>query len=98
MNLDRSWRARAACAGMGADGVATFLPSHSGGRALSAQTRRTVEKAIKICDRCEVRTECLSFAVAAGEHSAVWGGRYISERDLPVLRRALAEDPESFAA
>lgn len=37
-------------------------------------------KAKKICARCEVRVQCLKYAVEADEEHGVWGGTSRSER------------------
>lgn len=40
-----------------------------------------------ICGWCEVRAECLAFALANNEQYGVWGG--LSVKDRQFLRRAL---------
>lgn len=42
-------------------------------------------EAKRICGGCEVRSECLQYALATGEHFGVWGG--LSERERRQLRR-----------
>jgi len=44
-----------------------------------------------ICRRCEVRQECLAYALAAGEQYGVWGG--LSDRE----RRRAAGGREEVA-
>ena len=39
----------------------------------------------RICAPCPVRTECLEYALAAGERWGVWGG--LSERERRRLKR-----------
>jgi len=39
-----------------------------------------------ICMRCEVRMECLEWAMATGQDAGVWGG--LSEEERRALRRA----------
>jgi WhiB family redox-sensing transcriptional regulator len=39
-----------------------------------------------ICMQCEVRTECLEWAMATGQDAGVWGG--LSEEERRGLRRA----------
>ncbi|GFG72712.1 hypothetical protein MBOT_00770 [Mycobacterium botniense] len=47
----------------------------------------SVRDAKKICRRCDVRAECLDYALANGERFGVWGG--LSERERrPMHRRA----------
>lgn len=45
-----------------------------------------VAAAKAICMQCEVRTECLEWAMATGQESGVWGG--MSEDERRSLRRA----------
>ena len=45
-----------------------------------------LNKARAICARCEVRAECLSFALETGQDHGVWGGK--SEDERRALRRA----------
>ncbi len=44
------------------------------------------ERAKAICSLCEVRGECLEWAMATGQDSGVWGG--LSEDERRALRRA----------
>jgi WhiB family redox-sensing transcriptional regulator len=39
-----------------------------------------------ICKLCEVRSECLEWALATGQDSGVWGG--LSEEERRALKRA----------
>jgi WhiB family redox-sensing transcriptional regulator len=41
----------------------------------------------RVCARCEVRAECLQYALDHGERFGIWGG--LSERE----RRALTRQP-----
>jgi WhiB family redox-sensing transcriptional regulator len=49
-----------------------------------AATQAEIAKAI--CFRCEVREQCLEWALATGQDSGVWGGT--SEEERRALRRA----------
>lgn len=40
-----------------------------------------VRAAIRICQNCEVRTECLTFAVEYGETHGIWGGLLAAQRE-----------------
>lgn len=40
-----------------------------------------------ICERCEVRVECLAFALYTFEEVGIWGGR--SERERREMRREM---------
>lgn len=49
----------------------------------------SVKHAKQICQGCEVRSECLEFALANNEVFGVWGGLTVEERiALQKLRRA----------
>jgi len=41
----------------------------------------------RICDRCPVRTECLAYALVAGEEFGIWGGLDPDERKNLARRR-----------
>jgi WhiB family redox-sensing transcriptional regulator len=66
------WWTQAAC--LSAD-PELFFPISSAGPA-----RAQVDAAKAICGGCEVRPECLSFAVATGQLHGVWGGMSADER------------------
>jgi WhiB family transcriptional regulator, redox-sensing transcriptional regulator len=44
------------------------------------------ERAKSVCLRCDVRSECLEWAMATGQDAGVWGG--LSEEERRSLRRA----------
>ena len=67
-----SWQDYANCRGANAD---LFFPERG------ASTR----KAKAICTACEVRSDCLDFALRAGEKFGIWGG--MSERERRRVRR-----------
>ena len=67
-----SWQDYANCRGADAD---LFFPERG------ASTR----KAKAICAACEVRDECLDFALLYGEKFGIWGG--MSERERRRVRR-----------
>lgn len=68
------WTDLARCRGMDPDGF-------FGRNLTEART------AIRICDRCEVRKECLDYAVAEGIEIGVWGG--LTERQRRAYVRQL---------
>ena len=75
------WQHRAACRG---DVAALFFPDDP---AETREARREREAAAKrICATCEVRVECLEYALRANETHGVWGGLGEFER------RALARE------
>ena len=45
-----------------------------------------LEAARAICMRCDVKAECLEWAMATGQDAGVWGG--LSEEERRALRRA----------
>ncbi|MGQ0849501.1 MAG: WhiB family transcriptional regulator [Actinomycetota bacterium] len=67
-----SWQDYANCRGADAD---LFFPERG------ASTR----KAKAICQACDVKGECLDFAIVNGEKFGIWGG--LSERERRRVRR-----------
>jgi WhiB family redox-sensing transcriptional regulator len=72
---DRRWQERANCLGVDPD---LFFPERG------ASTR----EAKSVCRSCEVRLECLEYALAHGEKFGIWGG--LSERERRRVRRERA--------
>lgn len=64
---DESWRERALCAQTDPD---VFHP----------ELGESTAAALRICSLCEVRLECLDFALATGQEWGVWGGMTQSAR------------------
>jgi len=62
-----------------------FFPIGTSGPALEQ-----VEAARAICMGCEVRRECLEWALATGQDAGVWGGT--SEDERKEMRRARRRD------
>jgi WhiB family redox-sensing transcriptional regulator len=69
---DLSWHDRANCKGANAD---LFFPE----RGASTRTAKS------ICRQCQVRADCLEFALRSGEKFGIWGG--LSERERRRVRR-----------
>lgn len=67
-----AWQDGANCKGANAD---LFFPERG------ASTRA----AKAICRECQVRAECLEFAIVTGEKFGIWGG--MSERERRRIRR-----------
>jgi WhiB family redox-sensing transcriptional regulator len=67
-----SWQERANCLGLDPD---LFFPERG----------EPVDQAKNVCVSCEVRVECLEYALEAGERFGVWGGT--SERERRRIRR-----------
>jgi WhiB family redox-sensing transcriptional regulator len=72
---DLSWQDYSNCRGADAN---LFFPERG------ASTR----KAKAICTACEVRAECLEFAIQQGEKFGIWGG--LSERERRRIRKERA--------
>src|SRR3712207_5173549 len=68
----QSWQERALCAETDPE---AFFPEKGG----------STREAKKICTGCEVRAECLEYALANDERFGIWGG--LSERERRRLRR-----------
>jgi WhiB family transcriptional regulator, redox-sensing transcriptional regulator len=69
---DMEWQDGANCKGANAD---LFFPE----RGASTRTAKS------ICRECQVRAECLEFAIVTGEKFGIWGG--MSERERRRVRR-----------
>jgi WhiB family redox-sensing transcriptional regulator len=67
-----AWQADALCAQTDPE---SFFPEKGG----------STRDAKKICTSCEVRGECLEYALANDERFGIWGG--LSERERRKLRR-----------
>ena len=66
------WQERALCAQTDPE---AFFPEKGG----------STREAKRICSRCEVRAECLEYALAHDERFGIWGG--LSERERRRLKR-----------
>lgn len=66
------WQERALCAQTDPD---AFFPDKGG----------STRDAKRICVGCEVRAECLGYALARDERFGIWGG--LSERERRALKR-----------
>jgi WhiB family redox-sensing transcriptional regulator len=69
---DQGWQERALCAETDPE---AFFPEKGG----------STREAKKICTGCEVRAECLEYALSNDERFGIWGG--LSERERRRLRR-----------
>lgn len=69
---DQSWQERALCAETDPE---AFFPEKGG----------STREAKKICTGCEVKLECLEYALGNDERFGIWGG--LSERERRRLRR-----------
>ena len=69
---EESWQDRALCAQTDPE---AFFPEKGG----------STREAKKICTGCEVKAECLEYALANDERFGIWGG--LSERERRKLKR-----------
>ena len=67
------WHERALCAQTDPE---AFFPEKGG----------STREAKRVCASCEVRAECLTYALANDERFGIWGG--LSERERRRLKRA----------
>jgi WhiB family redox-sensing transcriptional regulator len=70
-----SWQERALCAQTDPE---SFFPEKGG----------STREAKRICVGCEVRAECLEYALAKDERFGIWGG--LSERERRRLKRRVS--------
>lgn len=69
---DLAWREFGLCAQTDPE---AFFPDKGG----------STREAKQMCQRCDVRVDCLDYALANDERFGIWGGT--SERERRVLRR-----------
>jgi len=74
------WRHRSACRH---EDPELFFPIGNTGPALVQ-----IEEAKKVCNRCEVKNECLAWALESGQDAGVWGG--LSEDERRAMKRRAA--------
>ena len=70
---DQGWQDRALCAQTDPE---AFFPEKGG----------STREAKRVCRSCEVRAECLEYALEHDERFGIWGG--MSERERRRLKRA----------
>lgn len=70
--IELSWQDRALCAQTDPE---AFFPEKGG----------STREAKRVCVGCEVRVECLEYALDKDERFGIWGG--LSERERRKLRR-----------
>ena len=69
---DLQWRRRSACRDSSPD---IFFPIGTTGPALEH-----IDTAKRICSACQVRSECLEFALATNQEAGIWGATTEEER------------------
>lgn len=79
--MTEDWRDTALCAQVGGE---LWFPEKGG----------STRDAKRICNRCEVRAECLEYALDNDERFGIWGG--LSERERRRLKRG--QPPEEIDA
>lgn len=87
---DLMWTERAACRPpLVVNGIALDAPAVSRLFFSDHDGRRTKEQrtAVAICHGCDVRVECLSYAIAAQEPCGIWGGLTTIERARAINAR-----------
>jgi WhiB family transcriptional regulator, redox-sensing transcriptional regulator len=72
---ENDWRPLAACRGVDPE---LFFSSDDLPNKHERIEREAAAKAV--CNRCNVRQECLLYAIAAGERYGIWGGMNPQER------------------
>jgi WhiB family transcriptional regulator, redox-sensing transcriptional regulator len=85
---DHSWRDQALCRDTDPE---LFFPIGTTGFALLQ-----LEKARQVCGECQVRAECLEFALETNQDSGIWGG--LSEEERRVIRRQRARQARAQRA
>ncbi len=85
--LDQRWRQKALCRGMSVDLFVIKPP-----RSLKPEHLERIKKAKAVCEACEVKRECLCFGVAFDEAGCVYGGVYLSERQIIKERRRMRRE------
>ena len=71
------WRDKSACLTVDPE---LFFPVGNTGPAIMQ-----IAEAKKVCQRCDVRAECLAWALEAGQDHGVWGG--LSEDERRAMKR-----------
>jgi WhiB family redox-sensing transcriptional regulator len=77
------WRHRSACLD---EDPELFFPIGNTGPAILQ-----IEEAKQVCRRCDVREQCLAWALEAGQDHGVWGGMSEDERRALKRRNARAK-------
>jgi WhiB family redox-sensing transcriptional regulator len=83
VNTEEEWRERAAC--LEHPAVLFFGLDDS---EAPAERRLREEEAKRICSACEVRQECLEYALRTREPYGIWGGLTELERRARLHRRS----------
>jgi len=84
---DQQWRARSACRDSSPD---IFFPVGTTGPALEH-----IDTAKRICTACQVRDECLEFALATNQEAGIWGAT--TEEERRKLRKTWSANQRAVA-
>lgn len=76
------WRHKSACRD---EDPELFFPVGNTGPAITQ-----IEEAKKVCNRCNVKDDCLAWALESGQDAGVWGG--LSEDERRALKRRAARN------
>ena len=75
LDSELGWQERALCAQTDPE---AFFPEKGG----------STREAKRVCQSCDVRAECLEYALANDERFGIWGG--LSERERRRVKRSMA--------
>jgi len=76
--VSMDWRGEAACSSPTVD-TSWWFPERSG--------RPYLERALRYCNVCPVKQECLEYALESKEAHGIWGGLTDAERRVELKRR-----------
>jgi WhiB family transcriptional regulator, redox-sensing transcriptional regulator len=87
-----SWRERAACRGMNTNLWFPHDPDEEDtpDQPRRRETPRLYRHALRVCNACPVRQECLDYALEAREGFGMWGGKTRPERQTILRERRQA--------
>jgi WhiB family redox-sensing transcriptional regulator len=84
------WRAAGACVSADPD---LFFPISATGKAVAQ-----IAEAQRICGRCQVRRQCLDFAMDTGATAGIWGGTTPEERIRARREKTARREPRAEVA
>lgn len=81
------WRSQAKCVGQ----TDLFFTPGTRHQAMSGRDRRRIQTALEICSGCDVREQCLDFALEHNEYG-IWGGTTQDEREMITRKPVYMEE------
>lgn len=84
------WRAEGACVSADPD---LFFPISAAGKGAEQ-----IAQAQRICASCQVRRQCLDFAMDTRETAGIWGGTTPEERIRAQREQAARQEPSTQVA